>query len=86
MDIAAFLAIGVSVASILSAYYKIMSIHRKEKAELEAELKAYTDKEISHLKEISVSEIKKLEEKIDSLRDDLKTHQAQIIELLRKKD
>ena len=83
-DISILTVLG-TVVSIIAGYFKIISIISKREQEKEKEMKAYVDKEISHLKETSINEIKNLEEKIDSLRDDLKEHQKHIIELLTKK-
>ena len=74
-----------AIVGIVSSYFKIVSIQRKEADDREKEIREYVDREISHLKETSVSEIKMLEQKIDSLRDDLKEHQKHIISLLSKK-
>lgn len=79
------LTVIATVISIIAGYFKIMAIITKREQDREKEMRAYVDKEISHLKETSINEIKNLEQKIDSLRDDLKQHQIHIIELLTKK-
>lgn len=85
MDLANIATITGTVIALLSLYLKMHTIAKKEAEKKEVQLKEYVDKEINHLKESSITEIKNLENKIDSLRDDLREHQKQIISLIRDK-
>lgn len=73
-----------SIISVLAAFYKIREIQDKKVNAIEDELRAYVDREILHLREMSFGEIKQLEKKIDDLREDLRKNQEQLIEILTK--
>lgn len=82
IDLNVVLPLVVSIITIIGGYLKIRSYHDKAIEHKCREIQDYTDKEISHLREITFNEVKSLEKKIDQLRDELQQNQTQLINLL----